>query len=254
MDTAVKEKVRIHWIDNVRAVAFINMILYHLMFDLVYIFGVDVAWYRGTPGYIWQQAICMTLIFVSGMSSNFSKNNLKRGLIIFGCGMLMTVGTWIFMPTQFIVFGILHFLGIARIIFAFTEKQIGRLNKIAGFVIFLVLFALTKRMPSGYLGIWDKALWELPDALYQSKLLFAVGLPHATFRSGDYFPVIPWIFLYLAGYFFFGILKERGLEGRQFKPVKALSFIGKHTLLIYVLHQPVIYGVLTALSILGVFN
>ena len=196
----------------------------------------------------------MTLIFVSGMSCNFSKNNLKRGLIIFGCGMLMTIGTWIFMPSQFIVFGILHFLGIARIIFGLLEKPAGKLNKIAGFMLFLVLFALTKKMPSGCFGIWDKPLWELPDALYQSKLLFWAGFPHASFSSGDYFPVIPWIFLYLAGYYFFGILKERGLEGRKLKPVKALSFVGKHTLFIYVLHQPVIYGVLTVLSMLGVFN
>lgn len=254
MDTTLKEKGRIHWIDNVRAVAFINMILYHLMFDLVYIFGVNVKWYRGTPGYVWQQAICMTLIFVSGMSCNFSKNNLKRGLVIFVCGMLMTVGTWLFMPSQFIVFGILHFLGIARIIFAFGEKPLGKLNKMAGFAVAIALFALTKKLPSGYLGIWDKPLWELPDVLYQSKLLFWAGLPHATFSSGDYFPVLPWIFLYLAGYYFFGILKERGIEGKRFKDVPALSFIGKHTLLIYVFHQPVIYGVLTVLSMLGVFN
>jgi len=186
------------------------------------------------------------------MSSNFSRNNLKRGLIIFGCGMLMTIGTWIFMPSQFIVFGILHFLGIARIIFGLLEKPVKKLNKIAGFVVFLVLFALTKTMPYGYLGVWDKQVWELPDVFYQSKLLFAVGLPHPTFSSGDYFPVIPWIFLYLAGYFFFGILKERGLEGRSFKSVKTLSFIGNHTLLIYVFHQPVIYGVLTVLSMLGI--
>lgn len=252
MDVTVKERVRIHWIDNVRAFAFINMIFYHLMFDLVYIFGVNVEWYKGTLGYVWQQAICMTLIFVSGMSSNFCRNNIKRGLVIFCCGMLMTVGTWIFMPSQFIVFGILHFLGIARIIFGLFEKPMNKLNKAAGFVVFLALFALTKMQPHGYLGIWDMKLIKLSDMLYETKFLFAVGLPHKTFSSGDYFPIIPWVFLYLAGYFFFGILKNKGLEGRRFKPVKVLSFIGKHTLLIYVLHQPVIYGVLTLLSMIGI--
>ncbi len=252
MEAVLKEKGRIHWIDNVRAFAFINMILYHLMFDLVYIFGVNVKWYKGDVGYFWQQAICITLIFISGISSNFSRNNTKRGLIIFGCGMLMTIGTWIFMPSQFIVFGILHFLGIARIIFGLLEKPMKKINKVVGFVVFFTSFALTKMLPYGYIGIWDKEIWELPDVLYQTKYLFALGLPHRTFTSGDYFPVIPWIFLYLAGYFFFGILKSKGLEGRRFKPVKVLSFIGKHTLLIYVLHQPVIYGVLMLFSMIGI--
>ncbi len=252
MKTTVKEKGRIHWIDNVRAFAFVNMILYHLMFDLVYIFGVDVKWYRDTPGYIWQQAICITLIFISGISSNFSHNNTKRGLIIFGCGILMTIGTWIVMPSQLIVFGILHFLGIARIIFGLLEKPMKKINKVAGFIVFFALFALAKTMPGGYLGIWDTKLWELPRMLYETKFLFALGLPHRTFTSGDYFPIIPWVFLYLSGYFFFGILKSKGLEGRRFKSVKVLSFIGKHTLLIYVLHQPVIYGVLMLLSAIGI--
>ncbi len=253
VNMAAEEKVRIHWIDNVRAVAFINMILYHLMFDLVYIFDVDIEWYRKMPGYVWQQAICMTLIFVSGMSTNFCRSNLKRGLIIFGCGMLMTLGTWIFMPSQLIMFGILHFLGIARIMAALLGKGfMDKAGKMLGFVTAIVLFAVTKTVPYGYLGIWDRPIFKLPDVLYKSRLLFAIGLPDKNFTSGDYFPVIPWIFLYFAGYFFFGVLRNKGLLGKRFKPVGVLSFIGKHTLIIYVLHQPVIYGVLILLSMFGI--
>lgn len=247
------EGMRIHWIDNLRGFAFINMVAYHLMFDLVWIFGFDIGWYKGSTGYAWQQAICITLIFISGISCAFGSHNIRRGVTILFCGMLMTAGTWLFMPDELIVFGVLHFLGCARIIFGLLKKLLIRINETAGFIIFILLFAVTKTVPDGALGLWDKALFRLPRALYGTKLLFSAGLPHPSFSSADYFPLIPWIFLYFSGYFFWRILKKTGLEGRRLPSVAPLAWVGRNSLLIYVLHQPVIYGILLLLNRLGIF-
>ena len=243
-----KKGNRIHWIDNARGVSLVSMILYHLMFDLVYIFGVNVGWYRSWQGYYWQQSICITFIFISGISCAFGRNNVRRGAITFAFGMLMTLGTWVAMPSQLIKFGILHFLGLARIIFGLLQKPLSKVKAEVGFVVFLLLFLVTKTVPEGYIGIGDAELFKLPEVLYGSKLLFPLGLPHATFWSGDYFPMIPWTFLFFAGYYFFGILTKYKKQGAGFKEWPVFNFLGRHSLFVYVLHQPIIYGVMLLLN------
>ncbi len=252
MEQSIAKKNRINWIDNARGVSLVSMILYHFMFDLVYIFGVNIGWYRGWQGYYWQQSICITFILLSGISCAFGRNNVKRGVITFAFGMLMTLGTWVALPSQLIKFGILHFLGLARIVFGLLEKPLKKLNPWIGFVVFMVLFLVTKTVPEGYLGIGDIRLMELPDVLYSSKLLFPLGFPHVSFWSGDYFPMIPWTFLFLSGFYFWGILVKLGKKGEHFKAWPIFNLLGRHSLFIYVIHQPICYGLLLLLDFLSV--
>ena len=65
-------KKRLHFLDALRGVTLISMIAYHGMWNLVYLFGVQAPWYRGTPGYLWQQSICWTFILLSGFCWSFS--------------------------------------------------------------------------------------------------------------------------------------------------------------------------------------
>ena len=60
----------------------------------------------------------------------------------------------------------------------------------------------------------------------------------------DYFPILPWIFLFIAGYFLNRILKARGWDEKFFARgnVPVLNWLGRHTLPIYLIHQPVLYG------------
>ena len=59
-------KQRYFWFDNMRAIAMISMILYHGVWDLVYLYGVDFPWYEGKMAFLWQQSICWTFILLSG--------------------------------------------------------------------------------------------------------------------------------------------------------------------------------------------
>jgi len=65
-------KKRLHLLDAFRGFLMLNMIAYHGMWNLVYLFGVKAGWYAGTPKYLWQQFICWSFITLSGFCWSFS--------------------------------------------------------------------------------------------------------------------------------------------------------------------------------------
>ncbi len=80
---------------------------------------------------------------------------------------------------------------------------------------------------------------KLPESLYTTRLLTPLGFPYTGFRSSDYFPMLPWFFLYLSGYFLHGIFAAHPAWQRPLRPrIPVLSAIGRKALLIYLLHQP----------------
>ena len=107
-----------------------------------------------------------------------------------------------------------------------------------GLGICFVLFILCKRIQYGYIGIGGGM--QVPAAFYSIKILTPLGFPFPGFRSSDYFPLIPWMFLYLCGYFSNEIFRENDTWktiARHKVPI--LSTIGRRTIWIYLLHQPV---------------
>lgn len=116
-----------------------------------------------------------------------------------------------------------------------------------------MLFALLNQLPQGWLGFEGTHLAALPAAWYKPNL-FWLGLPDLTvFSSSDYFPLLPWVFLYWVGYFFARCFRARctAQPGLPPKALRPLCAVGSRTLLIYMLHQPVIYGALLGLHALG---
>ena len=109
------------------------------------------------------------------------------------------------------------------------------------------------QLPQGWLGFEGTHLAALPAAWYKPNL-FWLGLPDLTvFSSSDYFPLLPWVFLYWVGYFFARWFRARctAQPGLPPKALRPLCAVGSRTLLIYMLHQPVIYGALLGLRYLG---
>ena len=96
-------------IDILRAIAMIAMIFYHAMWDLVYIFDVSVPWFSSQSASILQMYIRISFIVLSGFCWSMSRNNLKRGCIVYLCSWIITLVTMIFMPNQYILFGIFLF-------------------------------------------------------------------------------------------------------------------------------------------------
>lgn len=242
-------------IDALRGLALLNMLVYHTMYDWVYIFGHASGWYDiwSTHCHVWQQYICWSFILLSGYSFTLSRRPLKNGLLTAACAVVLTVATAVAMPEEVIWFGVLHLLGCAALLTCLLHPALEKLPPLAGVTGSAVLFALLNQLPQGWLGFEGTHLAALPAAWYKPNL-FWLGLPDLTvFSSSDYFPLLPWVFLYWVGYFFARWFRARctAQPGLPPKALRPLCAVGSRTLLIYMLHQPVIYGALLGLHALG---
>ena len=236
-------------LDTVRGVCILSMVAYHGMYDLVDIFGLPSAWYTGLPGYIWQQSICWTFILLSGLCWQLSRRHVKRGLLLGGCGAAITLITWLVMPSQRILYGVLNLLGLSALLLIPLDKVFRKIPAWAGLLGALLLFALTKNVARGSLGFEGLVLCRLPRWLYATDLLAVVGFPSPGFWSTDYFPLLPWFFLFCAGYFLWSLLDKSPRAKELLRPgLRPLSFLGRHSLAIYLIHQPALMAVFTVLG------
>lgn len=243
---------RVLFLDGLRGVAVINMVIFHGIYNLVYIFGMQADWYTGIPGRVWQQTVSWIFILVSGASLHFSSRPYRRGLIVLGCGMVVTLVTLVFMPDQLVKFGILHFIGSAMLLTTALSKWLKRIDPAVGAVLSFALFIITKPVPRGMLGIPGFFSLSLPPVLYSTPFLFPLGFPNSTFWSSDYFSVIPWIFLFITGNYLWSLAGKR-LVASSRRP-NFLEWLGRRSLLVYMLHQPIIYALQLALFKAGLLH
>ncbi|MFR5523087.1 MAG: heparan-alpha-glucosaminide N-acetyltransferase domain-containing protein [Lachnospiraceae bacterium] len=235
------EGKRQYLLDGLRGLTLISMILYHGMFDLLEIYGVHVSWFWRLPGIIWQQSICWSFIILSGFCWNLSRNPVKNGLVVSAGGLLVSAVTWIFMPEERITFGILTFLGSAMLLLVLLKPLLEHIPSVLGFLGNAVLFFLVRDVNAGYWGTEAFHLGEVPKSWYQGWISTFLGFPPEDFFSGDYFSLVPWMFLYLSGYFLYDIvIEKKSFQKLMEVRIKPLEWIGRRSLLIYLLHQPVV--------------
>lgn len=241
--------VRYHLIDVLRGFALVNMVIFHLMYDIFNIFSAGTGWNSEPLTIIWERFICCSFIILSGVSFNFSHRPFKRGMILNACGFLITIVTVLVIPSQAVWFGILNFLGCAMMLAYPLKEYLEKIKPVVGAVCSLLLFALLYGVPDGYVGFFGIELFRLPEFLYGIKALAFIGFPSADFHSTDYFPIIPWIFLFIFGYFAWRAIKNCNADRFFKRRIPFFDFIGRHTLIIYILHQPIIMGILEIISI-----
>ena len=235
---------RVHLMDELRGVLIIGVVLYHLLYDLAVLFPVGIPWMFSN----WMNSvrnICAgALIVVSGISCHYTRNNWRRGLRAFGLGMLLTVVTALFIPSQLILFGILHFFGSMMMLYALLQPLLEKVPTMAGLLGSTLLFFLTWPIFSGFIRVLGVTVY-LPEFLYNKPLLFPLGFACQGIASADYYPLIPWGFLFLAGSFFGRYVRAGRLPEFCYRShLPLLARIGNHTMLIYLVNQPVIYGLL----------
>ena len=244
-------------LDDIRGITLISMILYHTVWDLVYLFDVDWQWFRTGAAYVWQQSICWVFIALSGYCWSLGSHQKKRGMQVFVAGVLVSLVTEIVTPNQRICFGVLTFLGTAMLFMVPLEKYLQKIAGKMGLVFCCIAFFLLRGVNDGYIGFEDKlVLHELPEALYHTGYVGTfIGFTDMDFYSADYFSLLPWIFLFMAGYFWYRVDVSRGeLEKKAGQKSRGRFFnmLGRHSLVIYLLHQPLIYGVLLVMDWLQV--
>lgn len=236
------ERCRYQVLDTIRGCALVSMIFYHAAWDLVYMFGADWPWYRSFAAYVWQQSICWTFILLSGYCFALGRHQLRRGLTVSFCGALVTAVTWAFLPENLVLFGVLTLLGASMLLANGFRSLLRRVPPRAGLAGSFLLFLLTRDVNAGYLGFEGARVLRVHDGARNLGTAFA-GFPPADFFSTDYFSFLPWFFLFLTGYFLFRLRPE---EVREIRPVPLVTAMGRRSLLIYMLHQPVLYALLAA--------
>lgn len=125
------------------------------------------------------------------MCWQLSRRHVKRGLLLVGCGAAITAVTWLVMPSQRILYGVLNLLGLSALLLIPLDKVFRKIPAWAGLGGALLLFALTKNVARGSLGFEGLVLCRLPRWLYATDILAVVGFPSPSFWSTDYFPCCP---------------------------------------------------------------
>lgn len=217
---------RIWELDALRGLCILLVIGLHLMFDL------QLPLLQHPAMVIFNAAVGISFVVLSGLCVTLGRRPVRRGLQVFGCAMAITLVTWgmaklgFLHPTLIIRFGVLHLLGICMILWPLFRKLPTWLPAVLGTAILA-------------LGYWFKTF------TISAGWLFPLGLMAPGFSSGDYFPLAPFL-----GWFFLGAVLGRTLykEKRSLLPdfpAKAafLRWCGRHSLLLYLAHQPVLYGI-----------
>jgi uncharacterized membrane protein len=247
-------KKRFWEIDFLRGLAIIMMIVFHLLYDLTYFGGCNLNLHSGFWLYF-ARATATIFIFLVGVSLtiSFSRSEkiqnlrkklylkyLKRGLRIFSWGLIITLMTRIFLREGFVLFGILHLIGIS-IILAYPFLKLRYWNLLLGIAV-ISLGIYLKNFTFGF--PWLVWLGFRPDHLY----------------TVDYFPIFPWFGVVLIGIFFGNLLypdytrKFNLYDLSNFKFVGLFCLLGRYSLIIYLIHQPVLIVLLYLLGIVGIVD
>lgn len=241
-----KEQRRICLLDEMRGLAILLMVVHHFLYTLGYLFDVRF-------GRVWFEKLALftplfagLFIVLCGISCHLSRNNWRRGLELAAFALLLSLTMWLFMPQEMIRFGILHCLAVCILLYAALAPLLRRIPAWLGLAVALLLFRLTYHAPfvdGGYIGISPALGWHLPWQWINADWGFVLGTSLSP--GSDYFPLIPWLFLFLAGTFV-GIFAKGGkFPAFCYRPhCRPLAFIGRHTVWVYLAHQPVIFALL----------
>ncbi len=249
---------RIVLLDEVRGLCVFLMVIYHLLYTAGEFFHFETFSLLLDLTTPLEPIFAGLFIVICGASSRLSHNNFLRGIKLAGVALLITAVTGFAMPAlgfegAEIWFGVLHMLAACILIYAVLAKPLNRVPAQIGILICLILYVFTRFIDWGIFGIpyVDAMNIHLPGELYECAWLFPLGFHSASFYSADYFPLLPWIFVFMAGVFGGGWLVRAKLPEAVYRThIRPLAFLGRHALIVYVLHQPVIFGVFWLLDLL----
>ena len=239
-------------IDFLRGIAILLMIIFHVLYDFNYFGGYNFNLHSGIWLYV-GRASALLFIFLVGVSLTLShskaigmnmskkdiyKKYIKRGGKIFSWGLAITFTTWLFLKDGVVIFGILHFIGLS-IILAYPFFRLRTYNLLMGAgIVFTGL----------YLG----------NLAFNFPWLLWLGFKPYSFYTLDYFPLIPWFGVTLIGIFVGNSLYPNCTRNFDMKnrteslSIRLFCLIGRRSLLIYLIHQPILIILLYLLGFVDI--
>jgi uncharacterized membrane protein len=247
----VARSPRIHFLDEVRGFDILLMVLFHGFYTVGWLLDLSI----GRTLFLFFMPVepffAGIFIFICGISCYLSHSNWRRGALLALIAVGISLVMYVFMRDQMIWFGILHMLAVCILLFALLRPLLEKIPFWVGVVACIVLFTLTYPIPNygdglqhGVFGIRGLFTVALPESVTQNVWLYPLGFGRAPSPASDYFPVFPWLFCFLCGSFIGRLAKQQRFPQWMYRShVPFFSWCGKHTLAIYILHQPIIYGV-----------
>lgn len=225
---------RIWELDALRGICILGMVVVHLLYDLCYMYGL-IQLQDSELFYFITQWGGVLFLLISGICVTLGSHPIKRGLLVFASGMLVTLVTWGLYRLEFfdrsivIYFGVLHCLGICMLLWPGLKYVPTWLLPVLGAVLTAIGLHISQQV------------------LVQTEHLIWLGFMYPGFQSSDYFPLLPNL-----GFFIFGAFLGKTLYknkttllpkvNERFFLIRFFSRCGKLSLWIYLLHQPLIAG------------
>jgi uncharacterized membrane protein len=224
-------------LDLLRSLAILSMVIYHTAYDLQQFYGWDIGVF--SSGWkIFQISIASLFLLLVGVASSIShRHPLKRFIKIGAAALLVSTATYLIDPETYVRFGILHLIATAAILMPMMKWSYRR-HAMASLLGIALIAA----------GQW------IPSIETKTSLLIPFGIRPENFSSVDYFPIIPWFGVILIGYGVGWVMYGR--PGRtdaiawRLYPLSSqkcntwISWPGRHSLLLYLIHQPLIIALL----------
>lgn len=223
------KRARIWEIDLARVIAIFLMVTFHTVYDLREFVGLNLNYESGFWYFI-GKASALIFIFVSGISSMLSSNSSKRAIKVIAMAMIVTAATFVAIREEYIRFGILHLIGFSMIL----SPYIKNIKSIITVILAAIFIAL---------GFWIK------DITVNTFLLIPFGVMYNGFSTVDYYPIFPYMGVYMLGIVFGKNFYREGKslfhKDFDFPIIRAIS---SQSLKIYLLHQPVILGIILGIN------
>lgn len=243
-EKALKPRPRIQVLDELRGIAIFCMIFFHAFYTIGYFFNVQWGVELVKFFYPAEPYFAGLFIVISGIACNLSHSNLERGVKLALISAAVTLVTYFALGEKAMIsFGILHMLAACMLLYGLSNKYLKLIPSIIGIIFNIIMFIFTFNVEAGKAGIPFLFSFDLPKEWYTTRFLFMFGFTYDGFSSSDYFPLFPWMFLFFAGAYLGRIGVKKKFPKFMFKKrIPFFSFLGRYSLLIYLAHQPVIFG------------
>jgi uncharacterized membrane protein len=234
MPSATKNKLRIEAIDLGRGAALAAMIVFHFAWDLEFFGYAPPGMTRETGWVLFARGIASSFLFLVGVSLFLAHKDgirarsfLKRLTMVVAAALAITVATWFATPQGFIFFGILHHIALASVLGLLFLRLPALVTTIAAVLVILARLSAAR--------------------ILRSSAFWWVGLSTVNPQANDYVPLFPWFGAVLLGIGTAKLAWAAGLFHRwaEWRPgpwSRPAGFAGRHSLAVYLIHQPVLIG------------